>query len=78
MNTTEAQARLERRRRRQFIRAHHPDVGGNPEVFRRGLQALGESVPGMPPVRVVAIRSQRMPLAAVLRFWQRRVAPRVH
>ena len=25
---------------RAFVRRHHPDVGGDPEVFRRGLEAF--------------------------------------
>lgn len=37
---------------RAFVRRHHPDVGGDPEVFRRGLAAFRagrspfEAVPG--------------------------------
>jgi hypothetical protein len=28
---------------RAFVRAHHPDVGGDPEVFRAGLARLREA-----------------------------------
>jgi hypothetical protein len=28
------------RRRREFIRAHHPDRGGDPEVFVTGLRSF--------------------------------------
>lgn len=27
--------------RRAFVRAHHPDVGGDPEAFRAGLATFG-------------------------------------
>lgn len=30
-----------RRRRRDFIRAHHPDQGGDPQAFIEGLRAFG-------------------------------------
>jgi hypothetical protein len=30
-----------RRRRRDFIRAHHPDRGGDPQAFIAGLRAFG-------------------------------------
>jgi hypothetical protein len=26
---------------RAFVRAHHPDIGGDPETFRAGLAAFG-------------------------------------
>lgn len=69
----------ERRRRREFIRAHHPDIGGNPEVFQRGLHAFDRTGTAGPPV--VAVRSPWPPLGVVLVRWrrrrQRRAAPRV-
>ena len=76
------QTRLERCRRREFIRAHHPDVGGDPGMFRRGLQEWGRPTTAAPEVRVVAVRSRQLRLTTLLRPWlrrrQRRVAPRVH
>jgi len=33
----------ERRLRREFIRVHHPDRGGDPEAFRRGLASFDEA-----------------------------------
>ena len=32
----------ERRRRRAFALAHHPDRGGDPETFITGIDALGK------------------------------------
>ena len=68
--------------RREFVRAHHPDTGGDPEVFWRGLQAFDRPGPGTGGVRVVAVRSHRPLLAAVLlmlrRYQRRHIAPRVH
>ena len=48
--------RPDRLDRRMFIRANHPDVGGDPEVFRRGLQAFGGSGASSSQVRVVGVR----------------------
>jgi hypothetical protein len=47
------------RRRRQFIRAHHPDRGGDPDEFMAGLRAFGagQAPPDQPP-RVVVVRHQ--------------------
>lgn len=48
------------RRRRQFIRAHHPDRGGDPDEFMAGLRAFGagQASPDLPP-RVVVVRHRR-------------------
>lgn len=82
MNDTGQQARLSRQARRAFVRAHHPDVGGDPEVFRQGLQAYGRPASVGSRVRVVGVRSHRPLLGAVLLLWRRRqrrrAAPRVH
>lgn len=46
------------RRRREFIRAHHPDRGGDPEVFMEGLRRFDAAPeqPGLDPLpRVVVI-----------------------
>ena len=55
---TDTQADEVRRRRREFIRAYHPDRGGDPEVFAAGLRAFGAG-PGPDPgplPQVVIIR----------------------
>ena len=55
---SETQAGEARRRRRDFIRAHHPDRGGDPDSFIAGLRAFGtgsEQDPGPLP-RVVIVR----------------------
>ncbi|GHE09206.1 hypothetical protein [Klenkia taihuensis] len=42
---------------RAFVRAHHPDVGGDPAVFVAGLAALRAGATATPgPVTVVATR----------------------
>lgn len=82
MNDTGQLSRQDRQDRREFVRANHPDVGGDPEVFWRGLQTFGRSASGISRVRVVAVRSHRLPVAVVLLLWrrhrQRHAAPRVH
>jgi len=76
------QDRQVRLARREFVRAHHPDAGGYPEVFWRGLQAFDRPGVGTAGVRVVAVRSHRPSLAVVLLVWRRYrrryTAPRVH
>jgi len=37
-------AQAARRGRREFVRRHHPDRGGDPEAFRRGLAAWDAAV----------------------------------
>ena len=72
------------RRRRQFIRAHHPDRGGDPDAFIAGLRSLdsesGSS--GREPLpRVVIVRRRawrvRLAAAAMKRLGLARQAPRV-
>ena len=52
------QAREAERPRRDFIREHHPDRGGDPELFIAGLRAFGEDVwPRDEPLpKVVVVR----------------------
>ena len=40
LQMNETQAREIRRRRRDFIRPHHPDRGGDPDLFIAGLGAF--------------------------------------
>jgi hypothetical protein len=64
-------------RRRAFIRAHHPDRGGDPAAFVAGLAALDNAPIGHTRARVIIVA--RRPLwRRVLRalFGWRRVRPR--
>lgn len=47
-----------RRARREFIRAHHPDRGGDPAVFVTGLAAYDQSPARTPPPRVVVVAGE--------------------
>jgi hypothetical protein len=44
-----------RRARREFIRAHHPDRGGDPAAFAAGLAGLDHLTADWPPARVVVV-----------------------
>jgi hypothetical protein len=44
-----------RRARREFIRAHHPDRGGDPDAFAAGLAAFDRLAPRAPAARVVVV-----------------------
>lgn len=55
---------------RAFVRAHHPDVGGDPEAFREGLAVLRAALvegPVVPPVWGPAADDPRLdaPIVAV-------------
>ena len=72
------------RRRREFIRAHHPDRGGDPAAFIAGLRLLDEEFasPGpepLPRVVVVAHRAWlvRLVIAAARRLHPGQSLPRV-
>jgi hypothetical protein len=41
--------------RREFIRAHHPDRGGDPVAFVAGLAELDQFAAGSRPARVVVV-----------------------
>ena len=81
MPMNESEAREQRRRRREFIRVHHPDRGGDADLFVEGLQALGEPPgPGpLPPVILVRRRRwlTRLGLAAARRLHRGSRPPRV-
>ena len=70
------------RRRRQFIRAYHPDRGGDLDTFIAGMrvfdtqQALSESPPSVVVVRRLNWPA-RMAIAAVRRLRHGRKPPRV-
>lgn len=69
------------RARREFIRTHHPDHGGDPADFIAGLAALDQVPVPVPPARVVVVADTSWPmrlLAALLRrIGWRRPPPRV-
>lgn len=68
----------QRRTRREFIRTHHPDVGGNHDHFITGLASLDAGHRPSVPVRTVTVTvvaRQPWPLSlttAVLRRLRRR------
>ena len=72
------------RRRRDFIRAHHPDRGGDPDVFVAGLRSFDMDQEGSPQrgPRVVVVRRRvlptRMVIAVARRLRHGRRPPRVH
>ena len=49
------------RRRRQFIRAYHPDRGGDPDEFMAGLRAFGAGQAPLDPPMVVVVRHRGWP-----------------
>ncbi len=55
----------EHMRRREFVRRHHPDRGGDPAVFIAGLRELDTQASSSRP-RVVAIRHHACPVTLVL------------
>jgi hypothetical protein len=73
--------RRDRRDRREFIRACHPDRGGDPEVFAAGLAERDQALVPVPAARVVAVKgSTFMPgllKALARRIGGRRPPPRV-
>jgi hypothetical protein len=70
------------RRRRQFIRAHHPDRGGDLGTFIAGMRVFDtQRALSEPPPSVVAVRRPnwpaRMVIAAARRLRHGRKPPRV-
>jgi len=73
------------RRRREFIYAHHPDRGGDPDVFMAGLRRFEAEfeqlrVEPLPRVVVVAHRGwlKRLITALAKRAHAGEKVPRVH
>lgn len=70
-----------RARRREFIRTHHPDVGGDPTKFVAGLARFDYAPFHLPygqSARVVIVPSRRWPVSAAnlaLRRIRRRGRP---
>jgi hypothetical protein len=69
----------QRRARRDFIRAHHPDAGGDPTAFIAGLAALDPSGSGSARVIVVAATHWPARVKKALQRWMgwRQPPPRV-
>jgi hypothetical protein len=70
------------RRRRQFIRAYHPDRGGDLGAFIAGMRVFDtQRALSEPPPSVVVVRHlswpARMAIAAVRRLRHGRKPPRV-
>jgi len=69
------------RRRRQFIRAYHPDRGGDAATFIAGMHAFDAEAPPEPPPRVVIVRHRawltRLVTAVAGRVHHGRKLPRV-
>jgi hypothetical protein len=67
--------------RREFIRAHHPDHGGDPAAFMAGLTAFDQLPAGTPLPRVVVVADTpllaRLLAALMHRIGWRRPPPRV-
>ncbi len=64
--------RARRAAERAFVRAHHPDVGGDPAAFAAGLAALRAGRPGTPsPVVFVTTRRLRSAPVRLLQRWRR-------
>ncbi|MET9000853.1 hypothetical protein [Amycolatopsis sp. Hca4] len=61
---------------RAFVRAHHPDVGGDPAEFAAGLARFREPAPDARFDAPVTFVRRRRGLAAVLARFRRR-PPRV-
>jgi hypothetical protein len=74
----EARAHEIRRRRRDFIRAHHPDRGGDTEFFTAGLRAFDagpEQDPGPLPTVVIIKRRPWLIRLAITAAWRVRDGP---
>ena len=71
-----------RRAFREFVRTHHPDRGGDPEIFLAGLAALTRDAPAAVEDDLVFHRRRRGLAHLIDRVRARRhrrpSAPRVH
>ena len=68
----------ERRRRRELLRAHHPDFGGDPEQFIRVVDSFESAGPGTASDPVGSeVRFTRRPrgLSRVTAWYRRRNRP---
>ncbi|TQM13907.1 hypothetical protein [Pseudonocardia kunmingensis] len=71
---------------RAFVREHHPDRGGDPEVFVAGLARFGQAPPEPPPddprfdAPIEVVTPLPFPVrvgVALIRTWHRRRNTRV-
>jgi curved DNA-binding protein CbpA len=63
---------------RRFARAHHPDAGGEVDVFLLGVDAYGRLTEAPPPARIevdVRFHRKRRGLARARGWWARRNRP---
>jgi hypothetical protein len=63
------------RRRREFIWAHHPDRGGDAEIFIVGLRAFEAEQAPADPLPVVVVTRRRSWLARLVIVPLRRLLP---
>jgi hypothetical protein len=79
LQMNESQAREIRHRRRDFIRAHHPDRGGDTDFFTAGLRAIDagrEQALGPPPKVVIIKRRPWLIRLAIVAARRVRYGPR--
>jgi hypothetical protein len=76
---TDGDAGGQRRAFRAWVRAHHPDAGGDPDEFAAGIARWRQRRPGGgAPASAVSVFRARHGLWHVQRWWRRRrQAPRV-
>lgn len=74
-----------RRQRRDYIRTHHPDVGGDPTEFIAGLARFDEPSSARrirPAPRVFVVKNRPWPVTVIIQITTRigrsRRPPRVH
>ena len=80
MTSSEADDLARRRARRAFIRAYHPDVGGDPGGFAEGLAGFADPAPApaaaRPDVTAFHRRTVGRSLVRSVRVIRRRLAGR--
>ena len=57
--------------RREFIRAHHPDRGGDAAAFAAGLAELDQFAAGRRPARVVVAADTPLPVSLLTALMHR-------
>jgi hypothetical protein len=79
MRNDETQAREIRRIRRDFIRSHHPDRGGQSEFFIAGLRTFASARPPDrgPLPAVVIVKRRSWPVRVITAARRGRRPPRV-
>jgi len=63
---------------RAWVRAHHPDLGGDPDAFAEGLRQWRARMTGLPPVpgapAAAAVYRRRCGVVGWVAHWRRRRA----